>query len=319
MQTTQNVLNPFGQLKPYFDEMIYRVFKKKLYFYDMQEKKKLPDGTNSHVWTVYNQKEFEIEDVLLSVEGAEPKDINTDARQVTSYVQEYGIKSTITRKASTQTYFDVYTESAIELWRKMAEIQDKIIQQKIDSTLPINGANRIFPWAITARANITSTDVMNAKLVAKAATLLDDKAVPTIGESYVMVIPSKVKYDIITEAVPWSFVDVNKYNPWTVDKIFNGEIGTLYGVRIVVSQNITPYKNAWVGWITVYPSYVMWVQAYGITEGDQLHTIVKPNTAGWAENALNLRGSVGLYMRFGVDILKTESIYIIETAASVNN
>jgi N4-gp56 family major capsid protein len=84
---------------------------------------------------------------------------------------------------------------------------------------------------VAADKVVTATDILDA------ATNLKVNRAPTINGSYVMLAPPQVTRDImqgISSNTVW--VDVSKYSAPT--QLFNGEVGKLYGVRVVEHTNV---------------------------------------------------------------------------------
>ncbi len=83
---------------------------------------------------------------------------------------------------------------------------------------------------LTHRYQLDQTnDKFTFTVAQKAARFLKTQNAPKINDSYVAIIHPDVSYDIMSETTGW--IDINKYT--TSDKIFNGEIGKIAGIRFV--------------------------------------------------------------------------------------
>lgn len=83
--------------------------------------------------------------------------------------------------------------------------------------------------------------ILTATNILDSATMLKTKMAPKINGSYVMAAPPQVTRDIMNGAGSnTTWVDVSKYSAAT--QLFNGEVGKLYGVRVVEHTN--PYRSA---------------------------------------------------------------------------
>ena len=101
------------------------------------------------------------------------------------------------------------------------------------------------------------------------------------------------------------------------EKILSGEVGMMHNIRIMETQTIAPFLGGVGGTVNIFPSYVFGQNAYQVVESQPLTTIMKSNTDGGAENPLNLYGSVGIKLRFGVKIKKQEALLRLESAAQL--
>ena len=115
------------------------------------------------------------------------------------------------------------------------------------------------------------------------------------------------------------FIEVVKYkNP---ERIFNGEIGTLEGVRFIETTEAKKFTNAGAGGIDVYSTLLLGENAYATTkiEGGGLETIVKPLGSGGTADPLNQRSTVGWKAMKVTEILSQQYMVRIETASTYND
>ena len=84
--------------------------------------------------------------------------------------------------------------------------------------------------AVTARASLDATCLLNVKQVFRAAAILKAANAPKINGDYVAIIHPYVAYDLMMAAGD-AWMDVHKYA--SPENIYNGEIGKLGGVRFV--------------------------------------------------------------------------------------
>ena len=105
-----------------------------------------------------------------------------------------------------------------------------------------------------------------------------------------------------------AWIEFSKYT--TPDKLFKGEIGALYGVRVVSCSNVQTFAST----TTVYPTLVMGKGAYGVSEWNSLQTIYKPLGAG--ADPLNQVASVGAKIDFSAKRLQEDAMVRIESAAT---
>lgn len=106
---------------------------------------------------------------------------------------------------------------------------------------------------------------MSYDYIAEAVSKLRANDAPQFEGGYVCVMHPHVYHDLMVEVGTGGFVDVAKYAE--PGKIFKGEIGMLYGTRIVVSSNVQFYANASdgagsTGNVDVYPTYIFGQNAF---------------------------------------------------------
>lgn len=202
--------------------------------------------------------------------------------------------------------------SAIEVGNKVARTVDAFIQDELDSDTDV-----IYGGSQTARANITASDTMTASKLAEAFARLNANDAKKFGGYYVAVMHPLVAHDLRVESGTGVWLDVNKYTN-NVDKIFKGEVGALHGCRVVESSNVREYTDGGSGTVDVYPTYVLGQDTFGFVQDLALTktSIQMPGSAG-ADDPLAQYGTIGMKVRVGCEILKTEGLYRIETASSL--
>lgn len=143
--------------------------------------------------------------------------------------------------------------------------------------------------AVTSRATLDATCQLTSDLIARAATQLKAMNADPIGTSFVGIIHPYVAYDLRRDP---DWIDVHKYAQ--PDEIYNGEIGTLHGVRFVETSEAKIWKGSdCPAGLAVFSTLILGAHAYGSTEieGGGLEHIVKQ--LGYGDDPLNQRASVG--------------------------
>lgn len=314
MLTTGNQTT--GSLRVYIESVAVRQFKKSVYFYDLLEKKSLKTGDHVYTLNVPQRTSFTSTTATI-VEGVTPNEMAFKYDQVAVTCTQYGAYVKITDIADKDSVFDLYTEAGYELGRQMAEVADQVIQNELltNGTYVTYGSGN---GAITARANITATSYVVSKDLADIFALLRAKAAPMLdGNAYAGVFHPFVVNDIRKDGTAnAAWFDAVKYT--MPEKILNGEVGKMHGIRIMESANISTFLGGVGGTVKIYPSYIVGDKAYAVVESQPLETIIKSNTSGGSENPLNLVGSVGLKIRFGIKIVKQEALMRLEGASSLS-
>ena len=143
--------------------------------------------------------------------------------------------------------------------------------------------------AVTSRATLDATCQLTSDLIARAATQLKAMNADPIGTSFVGIIHPYVAYELRRDP---DWIDVHKYAQ--PDEIYNGEIGTLHGVRFVETSEAKIWKGTGCPTgLAVFSTLILGAHAYGSTEieGGGLEHIVKQ--LGYGDDPLNQRASVG--------------------------
>ena len=142
---------------------------------------------------------------------------------------------------------------------------------------------------VTSRATLDATCQLTSDLIARAATQLKALNADPIGTSFVGIIHPYVTYELRRDP---DWIDVHKYAQ--PDEIYNGEIGTLHGVRFVETSEAKIWKGTGCpAGLAVFSTLILGAHAYGSTEieGGGLEHIVKQ--LGYGDDPLNQRASVG--------------------------
>lgn len=311
MLTTSNQTT--GVLRNYIEPEAYRQFVKQTFLYDLLDRKTLKTGDHTYTMNVPKRTTFTVANATI-VEGVTPNESAFQYDQVAVTCNQYGAYVKITDIADKDSVFDIYVEAGFELARQMSEIADQVVQNE----LLTNGTYVTYAGGRASRATVAATDYIKNTDLAKAFTLLRAKAAPFYdGKNYVGVFHPVVVNDLRTDAtVNGGWVDTVKFSQ--PEKILNGEVGMMFGIRIMETPVINSFVGGVGGTVTIFPSYVLGQKAYAVVESMPLETIIKANTSGGSENPLNLAGSVGVKVRFGVKIVKQEALIRIESAASTS-
>lgn len=234
--------------------------------------KSLPKGQNKYVFSKVDATTNTVAGLTLS-EGVTPAEGDFTLTQVEVSLIQVGKHVKFSDIVLQDAPVDVLAESVDEITRIVAEVADAYIQDQIDG-----GSNVLYAGTATSRTTIGTGDTMtSAKLAAARSYLKGNKAVAFDGGKMVSLMHPYVTHDLLVETATGSFIDVNKYA--SPESIFNGEIGSLYGVRIIETANLQFYANASndagaAGTIDVFPTYVFGKNAYGVVMSGDPKTIV---------------------------------------------
>ena len=278
-------------------------FEPNLYFYKMGEKPMVDNGIGTVSWTKASKLSVTGAGAILT-EGVQPSSTAFTYTTITTTPTQYGIYVEISDRLLKAAPTKILANAGKEIGSNMARIIDQVIQTEI-----MAGTNVLYSdvSSNSARTDIAITDLMTGTLLAKAHTKLASVDAPTIDGYYVGVAHPFVLGDLKIQS-SGAYIEFNKYA--TPDKLFKGEIGALYGVRLVSSSNVQTFTST----TTVYPTLVMGAGAYGVTEWSSLESIYKPLGSG--ADALNQVASVGAKIDFSAKRLQENAMVRLETAAT---
>jgi len=93
---------------------------------------------------------------------------------------------------------------------------------------------------------------------------------------------------LLSDSAAGALIEASKYT--TFEKVMKGEIGSLYGARVMVSQNLPTGTGAT---DDTYRAFVFGRQTFGITELAQHGTKTFRYKDGNTENPLNMYSTIG--------------------------
>lgn len=304
--TTWNIMTS-GSLWEFIRRAAIRNFEASLYFKQVAQNVQLPIGNNKYTFPTIDNKDGA---AGALTEWTVPTEGSFNITNVEITLTQYGSFVKLSDVVLTDSPVAAIEEASFELGRDLANKVDAVIQDTIDAW-----TNVIYVGQ-TARASITTSDTMTAANLAKATNLLKANDAPTFsGGKYVAIMHPHVIHDLQQESGTGTFIDVNKYGNEAA--IFMGEIGSLFGTRIISSSNVQFYTDGWVTTTDVYPSYVVGKNAYGVAMSGGLMTYVNGLGSAGTADPLNQISTVWVKARLGTAILKQDSIYRIESASSL--
>jgi N4-gp56 family major capsid protein len=208
-----------------------------LVFYSLPEKKRLPKN-NGQIMQF-----FRYDNIASSTVSGAISEVTTTANQsqlsaqvVNLTTSIYGTYVTLSKYAVDTTRSGQLVEDAINV---LSDTASDIVDLLIKSTLTSNATAYYGTGLAKTTASITTADTMTAstlKLVVRG--LQSDKVRPFAdGQKYAGIIHPRHWYDIQTDTTVGGFSATAQYSE--PKKIWNGEIGSIAGVRLVLSQNLS--------------------------------------------------------------------------------
>ena len=226
-------------------------------------------------------------------EGVTPDGQTMNVSTVTAEVRQYGGWVPITDTLQLTAIDNNIVQATKIIASQAGRTLDTIVRDVLAGGTNVIYAPKIgeggVETAVTSRATLDATCQLTSDLIARAATQLKAMNADPIGTSFVGIIHPYVAYDLRRDP---DWIDVHKYAQ--PDEIYNGEIGTLHGVRFVETSEAKIWKGTGCpAGLAVFSTLILGAHAYGSTEieGGGLEHIVKQ--LGYGDDPLNQRASVG--------------------------
>ena len=226
-------------------------------------------------------------------EGVTPDGQTMNVSTVTAEVRQYGGWVPITDTLQLTSIDNNIVQATKIIASQAGRTLDTIVRDVLAGGTNVIYAPKIgeggVETAVTSRATLDATCQLTSDLIARAATQLKAMNADPIGTSFVGIIHPYVAYELRRDP---DWIDVHKYAQ--PDEIYNGEIGTLHGVRFVETSEAKIWKGTGCpAGLAVFSTLILGAHAYGSTEieGGGLEHIVKQ--LGYGDDPLNQRASVG--------------------------
>ena len=226
-------------------------------------------------------------------EGVTPDGQTMNVSTVTAEVRQYGGWVPITDTLQLTSIDNNILQATKIIASQAGRTLDTIVRDVLAGGTNVIYAPKIgeggAETAVTSRATLDATCQLTSDLIARAATQLKAMNADPIGTSFVGIIHPYVAYELRRDP---DWIDVHKYAQ--PDEIYNGEIGTLHGVRFVETSEAKIWKGTGCpADLAVFSTLILGAHAYGSTEieGGGLEHIVKQ--LGYGDDPLNQRASVG--------------------------
>ena len=293
-----------AEMKTFYDKALIRLAEPNLIHDQFGQKRPIPAGNGK----VIEFRRFNplpaVKDDRLLVEGITPTGQNYGVAATTATVMQYGGYITTTDMLNLTAFDNTMAEILKLLGSQAGRVSDIVTRDEL-----VSGTNVQYANSKTSRANLAAADILKIDDIKKAVRFLRRNNAETINGDYVAIIHPDVAYDLMNDS---EWIDANQYAGSS--KIFEGEIGKMYGVRFVESTQ----AKIWSSTVPVYATLVIAANAYGVTSinGGGIETIVKQLGSGGTADPLNQRATVGWKLNKAVKILVDAYMVRIESAAS---
>ena len=248
-------------------------------------------------------------------EGVTPNGTPIDVGTVTARIFQYGDYTTVSDLLEMTAIDNVIVEVTSKHAENARLTLDTVVRNKLVAGTNVLWADNPDGTKVESRKALTKDCKLTLDMIARAAATLKKANAPKIDGSYVAIVHPSVAYDLMRSE---EWIDVNKYSNAT--KIFNGEIGKLYGVRFVETTEAAIFsgENGGAGGIAIYATLFLGKGAYKVVKLDSnnLEVIVKNRGSSGTSDPLDQRSTIGWKaIGFGAEIAIPEYIVRVESGS----
>lgn len=303
--TTSSALS--AGMQTYYNRELLRTFEPNLVHLQFGDEHRMPP----HSGLVMNMRKLiplETNTKALS-EGVPGESVMLAETEVTVQLQQYGEYARCTDKLDL-THLDMDIMRRTKLFGDAgARSIDAVVREELAKC-----ANVIYAGGKASRAELTAADKLTSRELRKAVKTLKKNHAQTFGGYYVAIIGPDTMYDLQEDE---AFVKVSQYQD--KENIYTGEVGRLFGVRLVETTEAKIFEGAGASGADVASVIVLGQYAYGVTslKGAKPRVIVKPAGSAGTADPLDQISTVGWKMDgFGAKLLQPEYAVRIECGFS---
>ena len=290
-------------MQTYYNRELLRTFEPELVHLQFGDEHRMPENSG----LVMNMRKIiplEANTNTLS-EGEPGESVMLTETEVTVKLEQYGEYARCTDKLDL-THLDMNILRKTKLFGDAgARSIDAVVREELATC-----TNVIYAGGKTSRSALTSADKLTTKELRKAVRKLKKAHAQTFGGYYIAIVGPDTFYDLQDDE---TFVAVSRYQD--KEAVYTGEIGRLFGCRIVETTEAKVFEGAGASGADVASVIVLGQYAYGYTsfKGAKPRVIVKPAGSAGTSDPLDQISTVGWKMDgFGVKMLQPEYAVRIE-------
>lgn len=290
-------------MQTYYNRELLRTFEPELVHLQFGDEHRMPENSG----LVMNMRKIiplEANTSTLS-EGEPGESVMLTETEVTVKLEQYGEYARCTDKLDL-SHLDMNILRKTKLFGDAgARSIDAVVREELATC-----TNVIYAGGKTSRSALTSADKLTTKELRKAVRKLKKAHAQTFGGYYIAIVGPDTFYDLQDDE---TFVAVSRYQD--KEAVYTGEIGRLFGCRIVETTEAKVFEGAGASGADVASVIVLGQYAYGFTsfKGAKPRVIVKPAGSAGTSDPLDQISTVGWKMDgFGVKMLQPEYAVRIE-------
>lgn len=223
-----------AEMKTFYDKTLIELAKPNLVHMQFGQKRPIPPHGGKTV--EFRRMKPLAKNLNTITEGITPAGTKMTVVPLTATLNQYGDYIEQTDLIEMTAIDNTVIEATKLLADQAGRTLDTIVRDVLQTGTNVNYASSVKDGVvtpITSRSMLDSTAKLRVVDVFKAAAQLKAANAPTIDGKYVAIIHPHVAFDLMQESGD-AWVDIKKYAE--PDKILNGELGTLGGVRFVESS-----------------------------------------------------------------------------------
>ena len=290
-------------MQTYYNRELLRTFEPELVHLQFGDEHRMPENSG----LVMNMRKIiplEANTNTLS-EGEPGESVMLTETEVTVKLEQYGEYARCTDKLDL-SHLDMNILRKTKLFGDAgARSIDAVVREELATC-----TNVIYAGGKTSRSALTSADKLTTKELRKAVRKLKKAHAQTFGGYYIAIVGPDTFYDLQDDE---TFVAVSRYQD--KEAVYTGEIGRMFGCRIVETTEAKVFEGAGASGADVASVIVLGQYAYGYTsfKGAKPRVIVKPAGSAGTSDPLDQISTVGWKMDgFGVKMLQPEYAVRIE-------
>ena len=290
-------------MQTYYNRELLRTFEPELVHLQFGDEHRMPENSG----LVMNMRKIiplEANTNTLS-EGEPGESVMLTETEVTVKLEQYGEYARCTDKLDL-SHLDMNILRKTKLFGDAgARSIDAVVREELATC-----TNVIYAGGKTSRGALTPSDKLTTKELRKAVRKLKKAHAQTFGGYYIAIVGPDTFYDLQDDE---TFVAVSRYQD--KEAVYTGEIGRLFGCRIVETTEAKVFEGAGASGADVASVIVLGQYAYGYTsfKGAKPRVIVKPAGSAGTSDPLDQISTVGWKMDgFGVKMLQPEYAVRIE-------
>lgn len=301
----------------YYDRLLLDNLYPDLYFYQFGEKRKVP-ASSGRTLVMNKWVKLPVAAAISLTEGT---------AIVPSGMSSFPVSATLSGFAVAVKHADFVIMTAIsdtvaaavqETSKTLALKVDTRIRQLLSSKGTLIGAS----GKLSGATGVTSGKTLAARDIVKAVRILNNNNAKTYPDgNFAGILHPWQIYNLQSDTSTGGWIDVNKYaSNDTVQNIYRGEIGQLYGVRVVRSSNARALFGAGSagqrgtsGSVSGFQAMIMGPGAYGVAELDEgsARVFVKQLGSGGTSDPVNQLATIGAKVYFAPVDLDTANRLVV--------
>jgi len=291
----------------YYDKKLLERLEIELRFDQFADKKPMPKRMGNEIkWTRYTN--FAANTTPLT-EGTTPNGLTLQSVQISAIPLQYGDFVTLSDFLIAEAIDPVIEGAQDVLGYRAALSADTLTRDALDGNVTDQFANGVANEAAVA-TNMAASEIRTGVKTLRIA------GVPTIGGEYQVIMHPAQSFDLQGDTAAGGWLDINKYTSAT--PMLRGEVGKLYGARIVESPNVKVNAGAGSGGADTYHAYMFGKSAYGLVDlaGQNMKMYAKQLGSAGTEDPLDQRSTVGYKFSHIAKVLEAARAIQIYTLAS---